>query len=180
VSFCWTDSEKAAELIMELSNYLRSSFDFSNMDKFVRIEKEIEFIQSYLEIEKARFEERINCQYEIDCNNFMIPTLILQPIVENAVKHGILKKEEGGNIKISIKESGDFIIIKVEDDGVGISMDKQIAIQNEKIIGKSVGLRNITKRLKRIYGYGIEIESEVEKGTTVCIKIPHERGEVFD
>ncbi|MBF8984236.1 response regulator [Lutibacter sp. B2] len=180
VSFCWTNPEKAAELITDLSNYLRNSFHFSNMDKFVRIEKEIEFVQSYLSIEKARFEEKINCQYDVDPINFMIPTLLLQPIVENAVKHGILKREEGGNIKISIKENRDFIIIKVEDDGVGIPKDKLTPILDEKFTGKSVGLRNVTKRLKCIYGYGIEIESEVEKGTTVCIKIPHESGEVFD
>ncbi len=179
VSFCWTDPEKAAELITELSNYLRSSFDFSNMDKFVRIEKEIEFVQSYLAIEKARFEEKINCQYDVDTVNFMIPTLVLQPIVENAVKHGILKKEEGGNIKISIKENRDFIAIKVEDDGVGISKDKLTAILDDKFAGKSVGLKNVNKRLKRIYGYGIQIESEVEKGTIVGMKIPKERGEIF-
>ncbi|MCT4619722.1 MAG: ATP-binding protein [Marinisporobacter sp.] len=180
ISFCHTDPEKAAELITELSNYLRSSFDFSNMDKFVRIEKEIEFVQSYLAIENARFEEKINCHYDMDPINFMMPTLILQPIVENAVKHGILKKEEGGNIKISIKENDNFIHIKVEDDGVGISKDKLISILNENSTSKSVGLRNVTKRLERIYGYGIEIESEVKKGTTVCIKIPHRRGEPFD
>ncbi|MCT4605102.1 MAG: ATP-binding protein [Marinisporobacter sp.] len=179
VSFCHTDPEKAAELITELSNYLRSSFDFSNMDKFVRIEKEMEFVHSYLAIENARFEEKINCYYDVDSIHFMMPTLILQPIVENAVKHGILKKEEGGNIKISIKENDNFIHIKVEDDGVGIPKDKLIAILDENFIGKSVGLRNVNKRLERIYGYGIEIESEVEKGTTVCIKIPHRRGETF-
>jgi signal transduction histidine kinase len=180
ISFCWTDPEKAAELIAELSNYLRSSFNFSNMDKFVRIEKEIEFVQSYLAIEKARFEDRINCQYDVDDISFMIPSLILQPIVENAVKHGILKKEEGGNINISIKDIGDIITIKVEDDGVGISKDKLTAILDENPIGDSVGLKNVIKRLKHIYGYGIEIESEVKKGTTVCINIPHKRGEVFD
>jgi sensor histidine kinase YesM len=180
ISFCYTDPEKAADLITELSNYLRSSFDFSNLDKFVRIEKEMEFIQSYLAIEKARFEERINCEYDVDPINFMIPTLLLQPIVENAVKHGILKKEEGGNIKISIKEKGDFIIIKVEDDGIGISKEKLKTILRENFKGKSVGLRNVTKRFKRIYGYGIEIESEIGKGTIVSIKIPIKRGEGFD
>jgi signal transduction histidine kinase len=180
IAFCWTDPEKAAELITELSNYLRSSFDFSNMDKFVHIEKEIEFVQSYLAIEKARFEEKINCQYDVEDINFMIPTLVLQPIVENAVKHGILKKEEGGTIKISIKQSDDSIIIKVEDNGVGISKDKLTSIVDDNLKSKSVGLKNIIKRLKHIYGYGVEIQSEVKKGTTVSIKIPHERGEYFD
>lgn len=180
ISFCWTDPEKAAELIMELSNYLRSSFDFSNMDRFVRIEKEIDFVQSYLVIEKARFEEKINCQYEIDDVSFMIPTLILQPIVENAVKHGILKNEKGGNIKISIKQKCEAILIKVEDDGVGMPAEKLGDVLNEKSINRSVGLRNVDKRLKRIYGYGLEIESEVEKGTKVYIKIPINGGRIFD
>ncbi len=180
VSFCWTDPEKAAELITELSNYLRSSFDFSNMDRFVHIEKEIDFVQSYLVIEKARFEEKINCQYTIDDISFMIPTLILQPIVENAVKHGILKKENGGNINISIKQEHEFIIIKVEDDGVGMTKEKLKNILSEKSINGSVGIRNVDKRLKRIYGYGLKIESEAEKGTKVYIRIPIDGGGAFD
>lgn len=180
INFCWIDPEKAAELISELSNYLRNSFDFSNMDKFVCIEKEIDFVQSYLAIENARFEEKINCQYDVDDISFMMPTLILQPIVENAVKHGILKKEHGGSVKISVKQNFDFILIKVEDDGIGIEKDKLKTILDEKALGKSVGIKNVIKRLKHIYGYGLEIESEVQKGTTVCIKIPYEGGKIFD
>lgn len=144
------------------------------MDKFVCIEKEIDFVQSYLAIEKARFEKKINCQYDVDDISFMMPTLILQPIVENAVKHGILKKEHGGSVKISVKQNFDFILIKVEDDGIGIEKDKLKTILDETALGKSVGIKNVIKRLKHIYGYGLEIESEVQKGTTVCIKIPYE------
>jgi signal transduction histidine kinase len=177
VSFCWTDSEKAAELITDLSNYLRGSFNFSNMDKFVRIEKELELVESYLSIEKARFEERINCEFDIEDINFMIPSLVLQPLVENAVKHGILKNPEGGTIKISIKDENSIIKVKIIDDGVGIEKEKLESIVNDKITGDSVGLRNVIRRLKHIYGYGIEIESEINKGTVVSINIPKDTGE---
>lgn len=180
VSFCWSDPEKAAELILELSNYLRNSFDFSNMDRFVSIDREMDFVQSYIAIEKARFEDRINIHYDVDPVDFMIPTLLLQPVVENAIKHGILENRESGNVVISIKRKSGFILIEVEDDGKGMDKTKIEEIFDDKASGRGVGLRNIDKRLKRIYGYGIEIESGVEKGTTVSIRIPNKRGDEFD
>ncbi|MCT4634309.1 MAG: ATP-binding protein [Firmicutes bacterium] len=180
VSFCWTDPEKAAELITDLSNYLRGSFNFSNMEKFVRIEREIELVKSYLAIEEARFEDRIRINYELDDVNFMIPSLVLQPIVENAVKHGILRKSEGGLVNISIEEKHSFVEIRVEDDGVGIEKDKLSLILSEKASGDSVGLKNVIKRLKHIYGYGLEIESEIDEGTVVTIKIPKDMEDSHD
>lgn len=181
VSFCWTDGEKAGELLLELSNYLRSSFDFNNMDEFVHIEKEIELIKSYLAIEKARFEEKLNCHFHFEEENldFMIPTLLLQPIVENAIKHGILQNENGGNINITIEHGDDFIVLKVIDNGVGITEEKLLSIEQDEGENKRVGIKNINKRMKRIYGYGIEIKSKVGKGTVVTIKIPKQRGESF-
>jgi signal transduction histidine kinase len=181
ISFCWTDGEKAGELILELSNYLRSSFEFNNMDKFIYIEKEIEFIESYLAIEKARFEEKLNCHFDFEEQdlNFMIPTLLLQPIVENAIKHGVLQNENGGDINITIRHKDEFIILKVMDNGVGIPKEKLLSIISDEGENTRVGIKNINKRMKRIYGYGIDIESEVGKGTVVTIKIPKQRGESF-
>ncbi|WP_432663520.1 ATP-binding protein [Wukongibacter baidiensis] len=177
ISFCINDGDKAAQLLIELSNYLRGSFDFANVDRFVTIEREVDYIKSYLIIEKARFEEKLQYQFDIDEGiNIMVPPLILQPLVENAVKHGILTKDTYGTVKISIKSEGKYIIIKVIDDGVGISDEKltEITKYNEN---KRVGIKNINKRMKHIYGYGIDIESEVGIGTTVSIKIPSNKFE---
>lgn len=174
ISFCWTDSQKAGDLLIELSNYLRSSFDFRNMDRLIHIKKEIEYVKSYLAIEKARFEEKINCNFDIDEDNldFMIPPLILQPIVENAIKHGLLKKQEGGNVNIHIKHEDEFIKIIITDNGVGITKEKLTNILKEDGANKRVGIKNINMRMKRIYGYGLSIESEISKGTSVTIKVP--------
>ena len=97
-SFCETDPFLAAKLLDEFSNYLRMSFDFSNLNDFIPLEREISLVQSYLSLEKARFGEKLNVFYELDERAFSenVPPLILQPIVEKAVKHGLLSKKEGG------------------------------------------------------------------------------------
>lgn len=175
VSLCSINPEATSELLIEFSNYLRKSFDFNNVQKLVTLDSEIEYIKSYLEIEKARFEDRINCRYDIGDNNLniMIPPLLLQPLVENSVKHGILKKAGQGNILISVKEEENQVRIMVEDDGVGMNQDK---INEVLLTGESnqrVGLKNINKRLKHFYGNGLIIESKVGIGTKVIITIPH-------
>ncbi|WP_378954670.1 ATP-binding protein [Pelosinus sp. sgz500959] len=173
ISFCWTDPEKAGDLLLDLSNYLRGSFNFSNMDNFVSIQTELDFVRSYMVIEKARFEEKLNCQYDILIPlDFMVPTLILQPIVENAVKHGILPKVGGGTVKISISHQAEFILIEIKDDGIGIDLNKLETLLIEDFSNKSVGLKNINQRMKRLYGYGIDLISSTETGTIVSIKIP--------
>ncbi|GMQ56688.1 ATP-binding protein [Vallitalea sediminicola] len=179
VSLCYVEPEKAGELIAELSNYLRGSFDFSNIERFVSMEKELEFIESYLVIEKMRFQEKLNYQYDLCDNiNFMVPTLIIQPIVENAIKHGILPTTKGGNVQLCIKREDEFISIIVQDDGVGIPKEKLAHILDEEYASKSVGIRNVNKRMKQIYGYGIEIDSEPHKGTIVRIRIPYKGGNI--
>ncbi|MBP2655194.1 MAG: response regulator [Firmicutes bacterium] len=176
LSFCWTDAEKAGQLLLALSDYLRGSFNFSNMDQFSTLEKELEFVDSYLVIEKARFEEKLSCQYHINVppGSVMIPTLVIQPLVENAVKHGILPNKEGGNVVISVTRQHSNIVITIHDDGIGIPQDKLDNLLAGQI-GKSVGLTNINRRLKRLYGHGLEIVSKVDAGTIVNITIPYER-----
>lgn len=178
-SFCWTDPEKAGELLLELSNYLRGSFHFGNLAPFIPLERELEFVQSYLAIEKARFEDRLAYRCEIEGPlDLMVPTLILQPIVENAVLHGILPKPEGGTVAISVRPRDTCILIEVKDDGVGMPPDKIAAALEEKPGGKSVGLLNVDKRMKRIYGHGLEIDSQIGKGTRVSLRITARKDDV--
>jgi signal transduction histidine kinase len=180
MSFCRTDSERARELLLDLSNYLRKSFDFNNKQKFVSLENEIGFVKSYLAIEKARFSKRLNVIYDIEPDlNCMLPPLILQPLVENSVRHGIAPKRKGGTVEICARRVKEFVVIEVKDDGVGIEKERLNNILSKTIEG-SVGMKNIIKRLEFIYGYGIDIESEVDKGTTITLKIPVRKDEIYD
>lgn len=172
ISFCWSDAEKAGQLLLALSEYLRGTFNFNNMNPLVSLEEELELVRSYITLEKARFEEKLNCQFQISVpHEIMVPTMIIQPIVENAIKHGILPKEEGGTVIISAIRQQSSIHITVTDDGVGIPPEKLAWIFADST-GKSVGLTNINRRMKSLYGHGIEIISQVNMGTTVGITIP--------
>lgn len=170
-SLCYTDPEKAADLIDEFSIYLRSSFDFGNLETFVPLNKELRLIKAYVEIEKARFEDRLNIEYRIDESlDVQILPLIIQPLIENAIRHGVCKKAEGGTVMIDIFKKDSEVKICIEDDGVGMSKQKLENIL-EKSGGKSVGLRNIDMRLKKFYNKGLSITSELGKGTSVSFTI---------
>lgn len=180
-SLCDTDSQKAGDLIVVLGNFLRESFDFKNLDMFVPLKRELDYIESYISIEKARFGERLTINYDIDADTeIQIPPLILQPIVENAVKHGLLKKIDGGTIKVVIKDREECMFIEVIDDGIGIEEEKLKQILNDELVrSRGVGIKNINMRLHSIYGTGLEIESKKEKGTVVRMKVPKIGGVVL-
>lgn len=172
ISFCWTDPEKAGQLLFALSNYLRGTFNFKNMNPFVTLEEELEFLQSYIALEKARFEEKLTVTMDISIPlNVMIPTLLIQPLVENAIKHGILPLPNGGTVNLSIGQQHNELIITIADNGVGIPPEKLRDITNDTITG-SVGLTNINRRLKRIYGHGIDVTSHLSEGTVVTVRVP--------
>lgn len=174
--FCRTNPNKARDLILDLSNYLRNSF--KNQGEFIPLEKEIESVQAYLSIEQARFSERLNVAYDIQANmDVYIPPLILQPLVENAIKHGLLSNIKGGTVKISAFYEVDDVVIMVEDTGVGMSENQIYSLLNNKYEEKGVGLTNVNNRLQCIYGNKLTIESVIGKGTKVTIRIPMNRGE---
>ena len=115
-----------------------------------------------------RFDDRLNIEYDIQVTNFFVPALSLQPIVENAVKHGVCKKIEGGTVKICTTENDKDFIIKVIDDGVGFDMKNPK--QNDERI--HVGLTNVTDRLKDMMKGRLEVTSAPGEGATVVIYIP--------
>lgn len=181
VCLCRVNPEKARELVLELSNFLRASFDFKSTEKYITLEKELDLVKSYLAIEKERFSERLTIHYDIDENiNINIPPLILQPIVENAVRHGLMSKAEGGTVKISAKDMAEYILLRVTDDGVGISKERLAGIfeGHHETERTGVGLLNIQKRMQTLFGYGPDIQSAVGKGTDIIIKIPKRKGEI--
>jgi two-component system sensor histidine kinase ChiS len=177
IALCRLNPEKAGEVLLELSTYLRRSFDFKSTAKFVPLGQELELVTAYLAIEQVRFIGKLNVVYDIDREiNLNIPPLMLQPIVENAVRHGLITKAEGGTVRISVKDTTDYVLLIVEDDGVGIAEAKMVDIFSQKdTAGSGVGLVNIYKRMNALYGYGPAIKSEVGKGTQITLKIPRTR-----
>lgn len=173
-SLCRIDPEKARNLIIHLSNYFRKNLN-NNRD-LVELDVELNHVKSYIEIEMARFEDKLRIIYDIEDNlDCLIPPLTLQPIVENAIKHGILPQKEGGTVKITGNKKGDEVDITISDDGVGIEDDKILRIlKHDNKHDDSIGINNVNLRLKGIFGerYGLKIDSELGKGTSVHFKIP--------
>lgn len=169
----YTDQDKATQLLIELSHYLRGSFDFQNRDQLGTLEKEMMLVRSYLFLEQARFEDRLTIEYDIHAPlDLLIPPLSIQPIVENAVRHGVMKRISGGTVHIAIYEREGQIAISVTDNGVGMSADKVHSLLSAATDTASVGLRNIHTRLFTLYGKGLQIESQPGKGTLVSFEVP--------
>lgn len=158
VSFLRFNPNKARELIVNLSNYLR--YNIENTSTFVDISKELEQVKAYVEIEKARFGDKLQVVYDIDESiKLKIPSLIIQPLVENSIKHGILEGSDCGNVKITVKKyDSKHTIVVIEDDGIGISPHVIESIKSNTIQENKIGLSNVNSRLKYIYGKGLTIE----------------------
>ena len=166
------DTEKSRNLLVDFSNYLRRSFDFKDYSQFTLLKNEIELAKSYVEIEKARFEERLEVSFDlIDQQDYQVPVLILQPIIENAIVHGILTKSEGGKIDVSIKLIENSLEFCVKDDGLGFDTSKLFLSESDQV-RKGVGIRNIDLRLKKMFGKGLSVESKRGIGTEVKWTVP--------
>lgn len=172
ISISYYNIEKARELLYNFSNYLRRSFDFKDLSQLVPLKNEVELARAYLEIEKARFEERIEAVFDLpDDLEARVPMLVLQPIVENAVVHGILPKDEGGRIEICIRRENSALSFKVKDNGIGMNPEKKDNIFKREF-GSGVGLSNIDNRLKKLYGKGLQINSIPGIGTEITWYVP--------
>ncbi|WP_434756435.1 histidine kinase [Paenibacillus amylolyticus] len=166
------DQEKAGNLVNDLSHYLRNILDYSNSEKYISIDEELDAVQFYVRIEQARFPNKIVVNYEIDSGiQLKVPRMVIQPLVENAIKHGIRKRSIPGAITIKVKEHEQGYFIAVEDDGVGIEdIDRNKLL--EYSAGKGIGLASINARLKAEYGTQLQIVSEKGKGTVVHFDVP--------
>ena len=119
---CDTDPRQAKQSILEFSRFLRINMEGLTAEQPIPFDRELEHVHNYVALEKQRFGERLNVQYDINKHDFLIPALTLQPIVENAIRHGIMKKEEGGTIRIRTDETKRYIYILVADDGIGFDV----------------------------------------------------------
>ena len=135
----------------------------------VPFESELRHLETYLSLEKMRFGDELNIEYDIEATDFLIPSLTVQPLVENAVKHGVGMKEDGGTVTITTKEFDDRYEVIVSDDGVGFDTAKKT---ND---GRThIGMENVRNRLKTMCNAVLNIESTVGKGTVATITIPKE------
>ncbi|WP_194287300.1 hybrid sensor histidine kinase/response regulator [Gracilibacillus oryzae] len=167
------DAEKMTELLNEFGNYLYRSFDIKNTLPLVPLSDELELVRSYVYINKKRFDDRVNVMWEVDDNiNIEIPPLSIQTLVENAIKHGILKQMNGGVIWIKIIERSLYYQIEVIDNGVGCEESKIAAIVNNDHSHNGIGLTNTNNRLKKLFGKGLSISSKLGEGTKVSFQIP--------
>jgi sensor histidine kinase YesM len=166
---CNIDPPKAGKLVHNFAKYLRGNFGELDNPKPILMSKEMEHVHHYISIEKVRFPD-MTFSFEMNSYDFHIPALTIQPIVENAIKHGLMKLQKGGSIRVISYETDTDYCITVEDDGVGFDTSK---LFHDK---KHIGIRNIRDRLKVMVGGTLEIESTQGVGTKVLITIPKEVG----
>ena len=164
---CKIDPPKAGELVHNFAKYLRGNFGELDNPKPILMSQEMEHVHHYISIENVRFPD-MTFSFEMNSDDFHIPALTVQPIVENAIKHGLMKLQKGGVIRVATYETDTEYCISVEDDGVGFDTG---ALLDDR---KHVGLRNIRERLKVMVNGTLEIESTVGVGTKVVVKIPKE------
>ena len=159
---------ESAKAIHRFATYLRMNLDSIGATKMVKFTEELEHIKTYLWIETLRFGDDLKVVYDIDYDYFFVPPLLIQPIVENAVVHGVLKKEEGGTVTISTRLDGDEVVVNVEDDGVGFDV-----YETKTTEGRShLGMENVRARLENILGGTMTVESKKGLGTKVTLRIP--------
>jgi sensor histidine kinase YesM len=164
---CKLDPPKAGELVHNFAKYLRGNFGELDNPKPILMSQEMEHVHHYINIENVRFPD-MTFTFEMNSNDFRIPALTVQPIVENAIKHGLMKLPRGGTIRVVAYETDTSYCVCVEDNGVGFDTS---ALLGDR---KHVGIRNIRERLKVMVNGTLEIESELGVGTKVVITIPKE------
>jgi len=168
------DPDTARELIIKLANILRRLL--SSSDAYVPLREELEFIDNYLDIEVVRFgRDKLRVVKELDAASLdlMVPSMLLQPLVENSIKHGLASKIEGGSIYMRSRISESHLIIEVEDDGVGMGAANLLE-RPTGLGGTGIGMANVAERLKVLYGdtAHMTIDSHDGKGTLVRLRLP--------
>lgn len=159
------ENERTRRMIAELSDLFRYQLKASKVEK-VPLQEELEFVHKYLELEKERFEERLNIQFDVDeeIMNEMIPPMLLQPLVENSIKHGLSSLIEGGTITLRIKRKEEKLFFEISDTGIGVE-DK------EAVFNKGIGLTNTKLRLEKLYQSTIQLSDNSPRGLKISFEI---------
>ncbi len=172
-----TNPEKAEHVTEDLAEIFRYALESTQRDR-VRLDDELRFLEAYLEIERTRFENRLSYSFDIQpsLRSLRIPPMILQPLVENAVRHGISPKREGGNVRIIASSVAERVIVSIEDTGAGIGSPSAGSDKTHR--GSGIGLANVRQRLAHVYGdtATIELESLSAGGTRAVLRLPQHAG----
>lgn len=175
IHFSRTDVEKARELLVQLATFFRKSLNYRS--SFITLQDEVEYINTYLSLEKARFGDKLQVKFKLDPKalNVPVPILTLQPLVENAVVHGLAPKEEGGEVGVLVRKVRDEIQVLVFDNGIGMDAETVRRIFEEGYgTGMGLGITNVNDRLVSLYGhrYRLRVKSSPGRGTAVRVRIP--------
>lgn len=163
---CKYDPETADETVITFARYLRDNIDIMQEDRLIPFSKELQHVKDYVALEQVRFGDRIRFVSDIKAEDFYIPALVLQPVVENAIKHGLTPKKDGGTVMLRTETDGEKIFIIISDDGVGFDLERQTKKDG-------VGIENVRFRLCHMSGGTMDINSNEGQGTTVTITIPY-------
>jgi len=164
---CKYDPEQADQTVVRFSRYLRTNINILQEDNLVDFQSALQHLEDYIILEQVRFGDKVIFKKDIGVDDFMIPPLILQPIVENAIKHGLRPKPDGGTITLRTRREEHAVCISIRDDGVGFDTNAEKKTE-------SVGISNVSFRVQQLIGGSLHIESEPGKGTTVTILVPCE------
>lgn len=175
ITYSRTNPETARRLLIRLAAFFRQTL--KRFGHFNSLREEIEYVNTYLVLEKARFREKLKIQRDIDpaMFDYQVPVLTLQPLIENAIKHGIQPKVGNGTVNISARLLNGEMLFVIRDDGVGICKERMPKVLQPGFgSGNGVGLSNVHERLKSLYGeeYGLRIVSEEGKGTSIYVRVP--------
>ncbi|KRE30545.1 sensor histidine kinase [Agromyces sp. Soil535] len=173
-SYISTDPERARDLLLDFADFIR--YTFRRQGEFTTLAEELKSVHSYVELERARFEERLSVTLRIAPETLatVIPFLSVQPLVENAIRHGLEPRERGGTIVIGARDDGTHTEITVDDDGVGMQPAELRALLTAGERTDHVGLRNVDSRVRGIYGddHALVVETNPGAGTMVRMRIP--------
>lgn len=159
-------------LLNRFGAFLCKTFQEENLEQLIPIHQELSLVEAYLDIEKIRFSDRLHTQLHIDedVSNVLIPPLTIQSLVENAVRHGLMARKQGGTLQVSVQADGVMCRVSVQDDGIGIA--KAAANWHKQRNNRGGSLPNIDRKLKQIFGTGLTIDSDSESGTRISFTIP--------
>lgn len=168
-ALCEEDPPLAAKATNAFSDYLRENISFANKRTPISFSEELNHIKIYIWLEQLRFPKKLNVEYDIKCSAFPVPALSVQPLVENAIKHGICKTREGGTVKICTYETDQHYCILVSDNGAGFDTS-QVPDDGRQ----HIGIENSRYRLRELVGGTLDVASSPGNGTTVTINIPRQ------
>jgi len=173
-SFIRTDPERARELLVGFADFTR--YSFRSHGQWVTMAEELRLVDTYLDLERARFGDRLSVTTRIapEVLGVMLPSLVIQPLVENAIRHGLEPSERPGTLSITVSDDGAEAVVRIEDDGVGADPVRLLAALSGTDPSDAVGLHNVDERLRAVFGaeHGVRIRSALGAGTTVSLRIP--------